>query len=70
MVAQTLLWVNNRELSWKSGYFGATPSPRAPGNSNSTAKLLPLGSSAHLITLEWHQRNKDLNSGQLECSSD
>lgn len=73
MVAETLLWVNNRETSSKSDYFRATPNQRAPGTSNFIAKLVLSGSPAHLFTLkrqEWQWRHKYLNSGRLKCSSD
>ena len=73
MVAETLLWVNDREPSSKRGYFCATPNLRAPGTSNFIAKLVLLGSPAHLFMLkrqEWQRRDKYLNSGRLKCSSD
>lgn len=46
------------------------PAQEPQAIANSIAKLLLLGSAAHLIALEWHQRDKYLNSGQFECSSD
>lgn len=47
--------------------------PQAPGAGNFIAKLVLLGSPAHLLALkrqEWQQRDKYLNSGRLKCSSD
>lgn len=73
MVAETLLWVNNRELSSKSGYFHAAPNLQAPGASNFIAELVLSGSPAHLFALkrqEWQWRDKYLNSGRLKCSFD
>lgn len=61
------------EQSSESGYFRATPNPRALGTSNFIAKLVILGARAHLFTLkrqEWQRRDKYLNSGRLKCCSD